>query len=320
MSKRAAKVCVGCSSAGVQTHLSNTLVSKCLTRTLTSIQNHEVLGGLSLPCACLYHHSWTLAGSLRKGYCLTVWCLSAFLKPNWTTIPKLQTHEPHSVWDLWCLMVCCMEQGLLLALSVLLRIPEIVGGRELWRSSSPPSPRKQGYLQVEWNNRREKETKERGGGRGTGRRETLRAHFYIYHGGNILRKEQDWREVINFLCNLGVKMEDLHSHGMKVWGSAEICSEDPVALEKKFYPLLVFIPALPTGIVEQRGPKSTVSGKVFPLLNVNAIILLSLIKLSGYFSLHNLDKKMTIPPRLRKKPLALFLIWCKSVVVMLPNL
>lgn len=49
-----------------------------------------------------------------------------------------------------------------------------------------------------------------------GRRDTLRAHFYIYHGGNILRKEQDWREVINFLCNLGVKMEDLHSHGMKV--------------------------------------------------------------------------------------------------------
>lgn len=191
MSKRAAKVCVGCSSAGVQTHLSNTLVSKCLTRTLTSIQNHEVLGGLSLPCACLYHHSWTLAGSLRKGYCLTVWCLSAFLKPNWTTIPKLQTHEPHSVWDLWCLMVCCMEQGLLLALSVLLRIPEIVGGRELWRSSSPPSPRKQGYLQVEWNNRREKETKESKGW-GEWQREKLSV--------NICETQQQYMDFFSFLC------------------------------------------------------------------------------------------------------------------------
>lgn len=115
-------------------------------------------------------------------------------------------------------------------------------------------------------------------------------------------------------------MEDFHSHEMKVWGSAEVCNQPPVALEKRFYPLLVIIPALPTCIVEQTGPKSTVSGKVFPLLNVNAIDLLSLIKLSGYFSLHNLDKKMTIPPRLGKKPLALFLIWCKSVVVVLPNL
>lgn len=131
-------------------------------------------------------------------------------------------------------MVCCMEQGLLLALSVLLRIPNIVGGRELWRSCSPPSPRKQEYLQAEWNTRWEKGTKERGKTPIVfpGRRETLRAHFCIYHGGNILRKEQDWREVINFLCNLGVKMEDLHSHGMKVWGSAEICNEHPVALEK----------------------------------------------------------------------------------------
>lgn len=90
--------------------------------------------------------------------------------------------------------------------------------------------------------------------------------------------------------------------------------------KKKFYPLLVITPALPTWVAEQTGPKSTVSGKVFPLLNVNAIDLLSLIKLSGYFSLQNLDKKITIPPRLRKKPLSLFLIWCKPVVVVLPSL
>lgn len=96
-------------------------------------------------------------------------------------------------------------------------------------------------------------------------------------------------------------MEDFYSHRMKVWDSAEICSQHPAAWEKRFYPLLVIIPALPTCIVKQTGPKSTVSGKVFPLLNEHAIDLLSLIKLSGYFSLHNLDKKMTIPPRLRKK-------------------
>lgn len=138
MSKRAAEMCVDCFSAGVQTHLSNTLVSKCLTWTPTSIQNREVLGGL-----CLVLAFTIIPKHLQVVYekDIVYWCLSAFLKPNWTTIPKLQTHEPHSVWDLWCLMVCCMEQGLLLALSVLLRIPKIVGGRELWRSSSPPSPR-----------------------------------------------------------------------------------------------------------------------------------------------------------------------------------
>jgi len=115
-------------------------------------------------------------------------------------------------------------------------------------------------------------------------------------------------------------MEDIHSHRMKIWDSSEICSQHPAALEKNFCPLLVIIPALPICIVEPTGPKNTVSGKVFPLLNVNAIDLLSLIKLSGYFSLHNLDKKMTIPPRLRKKPLALFFIWCKPVVLALPDL
>lgn len=55
--------------------------------------------------------------------------------------------------------------------------------------------------------------------------------------------------------------------------------------------------------------------KVFTLLGVNGIDLTSLIKLSGYSSLQNLDKKVNVPPRLRRKPLALFLIWCKSVIV-----
>lgn len=58
-------------------------------------------------------------------------------------------------------------------------------------------------------------------------------------------------------------MEDFHWHGMKIWGSAEICNKHPTALEKKFYALLVIIPAMPTCIVEQTGPKSTVSAKFF---------------------------------------------------------
>lgn len=120
------------------------------------------------------------------------------------------------------------------------------------------------------------------------------------------------------MCNLGLKPDDFHSHGMKVWASAEICYEHPAALGKKYHPLLVVIPALPTCTVEQTGPQSTVSGKVFLLLNVN-IDLPSLIKLSGYFSLHNLDKKTPIPPRLRREPLALFVIWCRAVVVALPG-
>lgn len=114
-------------------------------------------------------------------------------------------------------------------------------------------------------------------------------------------------------------MEDFHSHRMKSWGSAEICSQHPAALEKEIYPLLVINPARPTCLVEKTSSKK-VSGKVFPLLNVNAIDLLSLIKLPVCFSLHNLDKKMTIRPRLRKKQLTLFLMWYETVVVLLPSL
>lgn len=99
----------------------------------------------------------------------------------------------------------------------------------------------------------------------------------------------------NFWCNLGIKMENFLSEGMKLWGSAEICSQHPVALEKK-YPLLVINPAVPACLVEKTSSKNRVSVKVFPLLNVNAIDLLSLIKLSVCFSLHNLDKKWLFVP------------------------
>lgn len=80
----------------------------------------------------------------KRDICSTVRCLSAALQPNWTTTPKSQTLTPCSIWGPWCLMACCMEQGSVCA-------PEMVGGRELWRSSSPSSPRKQEYFQVEWN-------------------------------------------------------------------------------------------------------------------------------------------------------------------------
>lgn len=90
------------------------------------------------------------------------------------------------------------------------------------------------------------------------------------------------------------------------------------SIGKQFKQLIIL--ALPTGTVQHTGPKCAVTLKAFPLLNVNAIDLLYLIKLSGYFCWHNLDKKMTIPPRLRKNPLALFLIWCNSAVVVLPSL
>lgn len=115
-------------------------------------------------------------------------------------------------------------------------------------------------------------------------------------------------------------MEDFHCHGMKVRDSAKICNQHSAALEKKVLPTAGYHPSSACMSSGADWPKSTVSGKVFLLLNVNAIDLLSLIKLSGYFSLQNLDKKITIPPRLRKKPLSLFLIWCKTVVVVLPSL
>lgn len=124
----------------------------------------------------------------------------------------------------------------------------------------------------------------------------------------------------NFQCNLGIKMEDFHFHGMKLWGSAEICSQHPVTLEKNilltagYHPSCVYMPS------GENWLKNRVFGKVFPLLNVNAIDLLILIKLSVCFSSHNLDKKMTIRPRLRKKQLTLFLMWYEPVVVLLPSL
>lgn len=96
-------------------------------------------------------------------------------------------------------------------------------------------------------------------------------------------------------------MESFHSHGVKVGGSAAICRQHLVALEMSIYLLLVIILALPACTVKLTGLKSTVSGKVFALLNVNAIDLLSLIKLSDCFSLHDLDKKITILPRLSQK-------------------
>lgn len=114
-------------------------------------------------------------------------------------------------------------------------------------------------------------------------------------------------------------MEYFHFHGMQLRGSAEICSQHPVTLEKIFYSLLVITPAGSACLVEKTGSK-IVSGKVFPLLNVSAIDLLSLIKLSVCFSSHNLDKKMTIRPRLRKKQLTLFLMRYEPVVVLLPSL
>lgn len=96
-------------------------------------------------------------------------------------------------------------------------------------------------------------------------------------------------------------MESFHSHGVKVGGSAAICRQHLVALEMSIYLLLVIILALPACTVKLTGLKSTVSGKVFALLNVNAIDLLSLIKLSDCFSLHDLDKKITILPRFSQK-------------------
>lgn len=59
-------------------------------------------------------------------------------------------------------------------------------------------------------------------------------HFDIYHGQNI--GEIFELERRNFRCNLGIKMQDFCSHGMKSWGSAEICSKHTVALEKKKLP------------------------------------------------------------------------------------
>lgn len=67
-------------------------------------------------------------------------------------------HPPHvtAPWApfsraLWCFMVCCMEQGLLLALSVLQRIEGMAGGRESWGTTHPSSLRKQEYFQLKWN-------------------------------------------------------------------------------------------------------------------------------------------------------------------------
>lgn len=49
MSKKAAETCVeNCFSARVQTCLSSTLVSKCLTWTPTCIQNCEMIGGFCI--------------------------------------------------------------------------------------------------------------------------------------------------------------------------------------------------------------------------------------------------------------------------------
>lgn len=108
-------------------------------------------------------------------------------------------------------------------------------------------------------------------------------------------------------------MESFHCHGVKIWGSAAISRQHLVALEMSIYPLLVIILALPACGVKLTGLKSTVSGKVFALLNVNAIDLLSLIKLSDYFSLHDLDKKMTILPRLRQKATTSSLLYLVQV-------
>lgn len=148
----------------------------------------------------------------------------------------------------------------------------------------------QSILMQSRNTRREKKIKERGKtlivfpGE---KKETMRTHFDIMEKTHRGRLELGRS---NFWCNLGIKMEHFLSEGMKLWGSAEICSQHPVALEKK-YPLLVINPAVPACLVEKTSSKKRVSVKVFPLLNVNAIDLLSLIKLSVCFSLHNLDKK-----------------------------
>lgn len=147
----------------------------------------------------------------KRDICSTVRCLSAALQPNWTTTPKSQTRTPCSIWGPWCLMACCMEQGLLLSLFVLqkwwvegsfgghLVLPP-PGSRNISKWSEMQSHCMDGSITQgfqEWsilmqsrNTRREKETKEREKTPRVflGKKETLRAHFDIHHGENILGK------------------------------------------------------------------------------------------------------------------------------------